>query len=432
MRKFVDEANDIFPGFSNQNKTSDIAYAATQLAWNFTENQRGKIKNIESIEKYIRSNITGGIMDKYSSEFSESDSCEKIRHDFGNLPVFVIDNPTAKEIDDGISLEHLDHMGEKITWVHIHIADPTVFIPENNFLSLIANYRQSSIYLPERHFSMMPDVISAKKCNLGASPYAMTFSARLSSNGDIVDFKIRPSIIRNVQFINYNEVDKVISHEYVYGTDSVSVMEKSPWTMFVLHHRKANQENPSEKALEQKGILLDLQNIARAHFHFRTRNGGILNDQPEYSLRLEPYPTEILPPLPKTSVQDFEDKCYPSIELDSFNPSYLSPSRLMVAEFMIIAGRVAAAFCFEKKVPCLYRTQKNYKSSNSFKSLSIHQQTVVDQTFRERDEISKVLPYMEFQRVLPYMLHSNFTTRPYGHSSMGIPGYNYKGKWLGG
>ncbi|KAJ3318642.1 hypothetical protein HDU76_000773, partial [Blyttiomyces sp. JEL0837] len=111
-----------------------------------------------------------------SDDFYKVDPCAEIRRDFGDMPVYVIDSPTAHELDDGISIEHKDN-GE--TWIHVHIADPTSELPPSHPLAFLAQLRGNTVYLPERHYPMIPDSLSLNRFNLGVSNLALTFSARL-------------------------------------------------------------------------------------------------------------------------------------------------------------------------------------------------------------------------------------------------------------
>ena len=47
-----------------------------------------------------------------------NDANADVRYDFGDMPVYTIDDEFAHELDDGISIEETDEG----TWLHIHIA----------------------------------------------------------------------------------------------------------------------------------------------------------------------------------------------------------------------------------------------------------------------------------------------------------------------
>ena len=56
--------------------------------------------------------------------FHPCDSVEHLRHDLGNLPISVVDDAGAEELDDGLSIEPVPNEPGS-AWIHIHIADPT-------------------------------------------------------------------------------------------------------------------------------------------------------------------------------------------------------------------------------------------------------------------------------------------------------------------
>ncbi|KAF8183958.1 hypothetical protein BJ912DRAFT_975723 [Pholiota molesta] len=90
-------------------------------------------------------------------DFRPHDPLDSVRHDFGDMKVFVIDDPTAKELDDGISVERI----------------PTE---------------------PENHWTKVVNRV-------------LTFSAKLDPQGNILDHKLRAGILRNVCKTTYNDVN---------------------------------------------------------------------------------------------------------------------------------------------------------------------------------------------------------------------------------
>eukprot|EP01035_Chromulina_nebulosa_P017395 gene17395-22944_t len=77
-----------------------------------------------------------------------TDPDERIRIDLKHLNCYAIDNEGALEIDDAISYELLPNGQDKL-W--IHIADVSRWIRPGSHLSLEAEKRMTSIYMPGRH-----------------------------------------------------------------------------------------------------------------------------------------------------------------------------------------------------------------------------------------------------------------------------------------
>ncbi|KAJ3037287.1 hypothetical protein HK097_003553, partial [Rhizophlyctis rosea] len=353
----------------------------------------------------------------YLPDFYTQDPCASIRRDFGNTPVYVIDDPNAHELDDGISIEETPNG----TWMHIHIADPTAYIPPNNPTSLIAQLRGNSVYLPERHYPMMPEQLSKMRFDLGVSQCAMTFSAKIGEDGEIVDYNVSPSIIRNAKIIHYDDVDDVLDWSNVYGIDRAEG-GRAKWVGDTFQARGvkgAGIHNDTANKIDEEAAktLRTLQGLARRHYEARLRRGGFLSDQPDYSVRLRPYPLDFLPAKSERLVYEGAVKA-PTITVNPYKAGHLSPAHLFVSEAMVVGGRVAAKFCSDRKVPAAYRTQMQVRDNG----LDAQSLNILDEVMKRRDERSGVIPYEEFRRLLRFMPGAKVTTKPGPHSSMGIPG----------
>ncbi|KAJ3297589.1 hypothetical protein HK104_000329 [Borealophlyctis nickersoniae] len=350
-----------------------------------------------------------------ASAYYTSDPCANIRRDFGSAPVFVIDDPTAHELDDGISVEKTSSG----TWIHVHIADPTAYIPPNHPLSLVAQLRGNSVYLPERNYSMMPEVLSDERFNLGRSQCAMTFSARLGSDGDIIDYAVMPAILRNVKILHYDDVDDVLDWSDIYGVRQKE-LERTPWVAQALKARGVNGPGiPHSKAkgLDEASskLLLEIQKQMLQHLRFRVNRGGYLSDRQDFSIRTEPYPLATTP-LPHTRPVFLPPEQHPTIVLNPNRASHLAPSHIMVSEAMVLAGRVASKFCIDNGIPAGFRVQPSILEAHPEES------ELVAKVLSRRDPISGVIPLLDFQKLLPIMPAATMTTKPMGHYSMGIPG----------
>ncbi|KAI8851699.1 hypothetical protein BC829DRAFT_441338 [Chytridium lagenaria] len=293
-----------------------------------------------------------------SDSFNAVDPCASIRKDFGHLPVYVIDSPTARELDDGISVETRDD-GE---WLHVHIADPTAYLPSNHPLAMLAQLRGSSGVPPERHYPLIPDKLTR-------------------NDGEILDYDVKPSFVSNVKILHYRNVNEVLSWKNVFGMD-LPQHQRSVWV---------------------DGVMLrKLQKIARSHMLLRTRRGGFVSDQPGLGVSVEPNP---IPPARL------------GIDLLCQTMQHVEPATGLVSECMIIAGRVAAAFCQEMKVPAVYRGHENLLAR-----LPEEAKAGVDSAIACIDLKSGVMPYSSFRKILPFFAPATMSMSPIEHFSMGIHG----------
>ena len=111
-----------------------------------------------------------------------ADTDERIRRDMRHLGAYAIDREGATEIDDAVSIEYLDNGREKL-W--IHIADVSRWVRPGSQLSLEAERRMTSLYMPDERISMFPELLTTELLSLGAmiDSYALSCGVILDSEG---------------------------------------------------------------------------------------------------------------------------------------------------------------------------------------------------------------------------------------------------------
>ena len=156
-------------------------------------------------------------------DFYRQDLAESIRHDFGNLPVYVIDTADAEELDDGISIEPVQSEPDT-AWVHVHIADPTSVLPPTHVFALQAREQMESAYFSHRTWPLLPEPFMRNMLGSVGSTAAsgqpepvMSFSYKVDSTGDIVDYKVRAGIVRKVIRTTYEAVDRALGLSPVFS-----------------------------------------------------------------------------------------------------------------------------------------------------------------------------------------------------------------------
>ncbi|KAJ2815366.1 3'-5' RNA exonuclease complex component, partial [Coemansia sp. 'formosensis'] len=319
----------------------------------------------------ITQSSTGvGIID--SSKLYGRDICEDIRHDFGHMPVYTIDDATTRDVDDGMSLETVVTAGgEEQEWIHVHIADPTALIHPGHIIAHAASQQMTSIYYTTETRNMLPINLVLNNISLvrrngakGPKPVnTMTLSCRLGDDGDIVDYKIRPGIVRNIIATPYEAADQHLSYERpLGGMDSLAKLQESQRMTTYIHPfvpadakqvlYGANKAPLSEDAVR---TLRRLQELARRHFDFRVRAGSFTRLLPNLDIsvnngRIVPRPTFLMErptflnsPHNKSRFNPLE---FPKITT-SYSSVVISPAHSMVSEMMIISGRVASRYAYE-------------------------------------------------------------------------------------
>jgi exoribonuclease II len=319
-----------------------------------------------------------------------------IRHDWGELPVYVIDAEDAEELDDGVSIEPTAQDGS--TWIHAHIADPTTRLPPNHPLAIKAAQRSTTLYLPQETYPMLPPQFVHANGGLVANTdnqsyqEVLTFSAKIDASGHIIDSAVRPGVVRNVHVVSYASVDAC----WGWVIDPAVYPFGRP-----LSERLSRSFLPQEhhKTLDSLRAVTEMIRLARG-------------------VHQSPFV-----PLPSGRVY-FEDKPVPTNPPHIHQPtlwkgfpilSYRvekgadSPARRVIAEVMVTACRVAGRFCTANGLPGLYRVQQPSTATDEHgyrELLQLHPTTELD--------LKQMLQFgLTFSR-------SSYSIDPTDHSTLGV------------
>ena len=222
-----------------------------------------------------------------------------------SIKLYAIDDPWTTEVDDAIGIEETDS-GYR---VHIVIADPGGIVPLDSLVAQSARERGSTIYLPDRKYLMFPPVISENAASLSVDKEipAMDFVADMTPSGDILDFNVQPVVCKITQRLSYEEVEERIEKD-----DKVFKL---------------------------------LYNLAQTLRQNRIKNGAIIVDRPEVDVH----------------VVDKE------IRLQHIDPA--SKARILVSEFMVLAGTLAAQFGVQNAIPFVFRVSAPPDSLNDLEGI---------------------------------------------------------------
>ncbi len=216
------------------------------------------------------------------------------REDLRALDVFTIDGPLTQDFDDALSITP----EEDGLHLGVHITDVAGVLAEGTLLDREAARRASSLYLPCMQVPMLPHDLSQGALSLrqDCDRAAISLLCRFDREGVLLEHRFTPSIIRVKERLDYDEVDA----------------------------RYAADER-----------LSALHRLAQSLHHRRVEQGAMVLSLPEITVRLDADSRIILETLDQGS-----------------------PSRMMVAESMILYNWQAARFCRENRVPILYRGQE--------------------------------------------------------------------------
>ncbi|KAI5952866.1 MSU1 [Candida jiufengensis] len=285
--------------------------------------------------------------------FYEQDPLEDIRIDMKDIPVYCIDDPTAHEIDDGISL----HEENDKYVVSIHIAEPSSYIKPNSAISSIAFGMSSTSYLPEDVFPMLPQIIS-KVAGLGINGQeTRTFVIQYKLNKTEVDeyvrqktndsdFKANKEFVKKIQKQIYKNNDvkfatvKRFRQGFTYDAVNTLLADENKLEEFKSGNSGDADFNNLYKLEQISSLLWSIRDANNAYSN-NQNNKLTIGDQNPYST------AQYELNLPNSNQ---------SIKISSTTNQDSKRSTVLVTENMIIANHLTAKFAKDNQIPILYRS----------------------------------------------------------------------------
>jgi ribonuclease R len=230
------------------------------------------------------------------------------RRSLVDLPTFTIDPATAKDFDDAISAQRLDHDVWRI-WVHI--ADVSAYVRPGSSVDREAYRRSTSVYVPGRVEPMLPQVLSNDVCSLRPGVERLAVTVEMDVHGwEIRKASFYRSLVASDERLDYDRVDRIFAGEE-------EALE--PWTE-PLHAARA-----------------------AAHALGQRRTGGsalvIEGSEPEFAFDRAGHVTDA-----SRSVQ--------------------TESHRLIEHLMIAANEAVATLLDERKVPALYRVHERPQAAS--------------------------------------------------------------------
>jgi exoribonuclease-2 len=260
------------------------------------------------------------------------------REDLRDLRVWTIDGPMTRDFDDALSLR----LEEDKIHLGVHIADVAAVIEPDSLLDEEASQRGTSLYLPRHQIPMIPVALSQEALSLkhACDRPAISLLVVLDREGNLVESRLVQSLVRVEKQWTYDEVNE---------------------------------------SFDREPLLQEMRRLSRVLRQKRLVKGALVLSLPEIAVEVTDQGAVVLQ----------------KVEQDT-------PSRGMVAEFMILYNWLAARFCREHQIPAIYRCQEA-----PAERLSPQEANYIYYVFKQRRKLS------------PLSLH----TEPKPHSGLGVDMY---------
>ncbi|KAI5950457.1 MSU1 [Candida theae] len=293
-----------------------------------------------------------------SQNLYESDPLRERRIDMRDVPVYCIDDPTAHEIDDGISIHEED--GKYV--VSIHIAEPSSYIKPESVVSGIAYEKSSTVYLPEAVYPMLPQMVS-KLAGLGKDTVdTRTFVVQYRLNKKDIDGYMNANLNDNSyraksEFLNKIEKDIYKNSEVRFAIakrfrqgftyDAVNTLLQDKVKIGKFQQTSLSGDADFDNLIKLQHISTLLWNIRESKNAYNSGHNKKLSVRPMQSsdAHVEHECSSFKFRLPKSDNV---------IEISSDNTNNVSTQ--LVTENMIIANHLTAKFATEHGIKILYRT----------------------------------------------------------------------------
>ncbi|TRX97670.1 hypothetical protein FHL15_001425 [Xylaria flabelliformis] len=281
-----------------------------------------------------------GMLDRHM----KPDTLSLIREPLNNVTAYCIDDITAREIDDAVSLERTSNPEEY--WIHVHVADPASSFGADTPVAKYAELIPEAIYLPGHLESMLPESLIQDRFSLAPDRPCLTFSALVNTDGVVLNEKITVNTLKDVVYMTYEHAASAIGEmrEDPYAEGPEWALGNAPKIETV----NRNMTQPNDLTKEQRNDLTILSKLGKT---IQAR-------------RLEKGATPFFQPRPTASVG------FDSVKLkesDYFITAAGDPKihvhysqrsgTDLVENAMKLANEVAARWCHERNIPIPYRTQ---------------------------------------------------------------------------
>ncbi len=328
------------------------------------------------------------------------------RQDYRDIPTFTIDPDDAKDFDDALSLEYLDH-GE--LRIGVHIADVSHYVKPGTALDREGRRRGNSTYLVGTVVPMLPEKLSNGLCSLVEAQNRLTKAAlfTFARNGRVKHVSFANTVIRSRKRLTYKQAYALMFED---NLDKVRAMPPPPKHQTGSTGRLLTDLSHRELADLQKWVR-QLWTIGGRLRKERMAGGSLDLDMPETKIFVDE--------------QGYADRIE-KIENDE--------SHQLIEEFMLLANEAVARLTRKHNLPSLYRVHDDpdeERLAELRQTLATHGIKTGD--LSRREELVKVLALLKHHpqghllriQVLRSMRKACYRAKPDGHYGLNKRDYTH-------
>lgn len=190
--------------------------------------------------------------------------------------IFSIDPKGCEDVDDTLSVRSLKR--GKIE-LGVHIADVSHFVRPGSLTDTEAKTRSTTVYLADRRFDMLPEVLSADLCSLlgGVDRYAVSVLWVMDSDYNVVKTWFGRTVIRSSYKLFYEAAQAIADGE----TSEEDLINDIP------ELQNIEREAASKRLFEIRQTVMKLMDIARVIKARRTVHGALELESAEVQVQLD-------------------------------------------------------------------------------------------------------------------------------------------------
>jgi hypothetical protein len=303
---------------------------------------------------------------KSSEKWIMHDTMKEFRRDWGDMEVFVIDSYSTEVYDDGFSIEP-SHEPDTF-WIHVHIANPTAFMSPDHPMAQYAARLSQNIYLVRQKFPTIPDKVSINHLGLAPHRPVLTFSAKMTMEGELLDSRIQPGIIHNVVYATSETVSQNLAPDLARSVPNLPE--------YVVGQKISEQTNKENSVLQGSLSPSQVQQLNILHKLAMAFNNRGLDKEAALAKAIAVYSMNshvVTPRVLHTNIEYPWRRAFRRVEGDptiilpqgKFNIDYskgsldLMATQGLTARIMTIACIVAGRWCAERGIPATYRGTVN-------------------------------------------------------------------------